>query len=900
MDTQHLSKHYLSCIEAEDRRSLQLRKQDIGRRFVIAGTNEEIFLNEGLDMWTHVPSTKRDLNFFSKAFLDNTGTDKGFYGYPLYFDKQGKLSPLFIQPIAVENLGGKANEQKYRFLRTERLLVNRYLFSGYADEELDVLVNHLESDEFANFAARINAAMDYLKHPAFDATIRKIESFPTGAEKRWVRTPIFLRDARGPFTYNLRKDLSALSRYKSVANAASGSALEKLLEPQKNSSKNNTAVGLAQLLPLNRSQERAALEGLGQPLTVITGPPGTGKSQVVVDLLASSILTGKTVLFASKNNQAVHVVQQRLREALGEPLDFSLRIGSRNKMRELAPDLQDRLARLVKTGAPKGEAAARKSIEQCQKELDRLDRLSQKYKAAKRAEALAKKKLDSAWVKHTPNSESPFIDLDLLRFVQDESKAYAGLAPLGLIRWVKRLFQGSTIRRQMANQLLTSVVDLPANHRRAIANYIQKQAGYEPIIKISEILFAYHDWLEHRNRLFDAGRELKEVLHRTGSVKREYRAIKVERAKATRLFCRATWGKKILERADDIGTALDDYQNALDSEGGTGYDYIESIDRIMGALRRLMDPLCIWITTALSVRNAVPLRSEVFDLLIIDEASQCDIASAVPLLYRAKQVVIIGDPKQLRHIPGIPVDVEESLAFDDGILPLWSYTKQSLFDVATRAFTQLGYKAPFFLEEHYRSHETIINFSNSQFYGGRLDVQTDMEAMRRRLPDLTPGVFWLDVKGEVPGANRSAYNLQEIDAIEAFVQELLTAYSEVINIGIVTPFRAQADRLKERIIGSKWFDNKMDLRVGTAHTFQGDECDIIVFSPVVAMGMKKGTRDWVAKTESLLNVAVTRARAVLYIVGDRMACESAGGPLSALSRHAISFHNNGIEHGFVL
>ena len=60
-----------------------------------------------------------------------------------------------------------------------------------------------------------------------------------------------------------------------------------------------------------------------------------------------------------------------------------------------------------------------------------------------------------------------------------------------------------------------------------------------------------------------------------------------------------------------------------------------------------------WAVTSLAARGRVPFTAGHFDLVVIDEASQCDIASALPLLFRAKRSVIIGDPQQLRHITAL-------------------------------------------------------------------------------------------------------------------------------------------------------------------------------------------------------------------------------------------------------
>lgn len=73
-----------------------------------------------------------------------------------------------------------------------------------------------------------------------------------------------------------------------------------------------------------------------------------------------------------------------------------------------------------------------------------------------------------------------------------------------------------------------------------------------------------------------------------------------------------------------------------------------------------------------------------------------------------------------------------------------------------------------------------------------------------------------------------------------------------------------------------------NITIGTAHRFQGDEKDIIVFSPAVSEGVKPGTLHWIQATNQLLNVAVTRARSLLVIVGDHDICSRTKGPLKDL------------------
>ena len=99
-------------------------------------------------------------------------------------------------------------------------------------------------------------------------------------------------------------------------------------------------------------------------------------------------------------------------------------------------------------------------------------------------------------------------------------------------------------------------------------------------------------------------------------------------------------------------------------------------------------------------------------------------------------------------------------------------------------------------------------------------------------------------------------------------------------VGIVTPFRAQANVIQEQIAASVGPDllNRAQLIVNTAHGFQGDERDIVLFSPCVSTNLPSGSANFLRDTGNLFNVAVTRARSLLHVVGDMDACANSGIP----------------------
>src|SRR6202043_1727643 len=101
--------------------------------------------------------------------------------------------------------------------------------------------------------------------------------------------------------------------------------------------------------------------------------------------------------------------------------------------------------------------------------------------------------------------------------------------------------------------------------------------------------------------------------------------------------------RKIL---DDYGAVLEMIVSA-DQNREAGRDVFRRYHQLVAGITSI---LSCWAVTSLAFRGRVPFAPRFFDLLVIDEASQCDIASALPLLYRARRAVVIGDPMQLRHI----------------------------------------------------------------------------------------------------------------------------------------------------------------------------------------------------------------------------------------------------------
>jgi superfamily I DNA and/or RNA helicase len=293
---------------------------------------------------------------------------------------------------------------------------------------------------------------------------------------------------------------------------------------------------------------------------------------------------------------------------------------------------------------------------------------------------------------------------------------------------------------------------------------------------------------------------------------------------------------------------------------GNGYANFEQDARNFTDLFRLCS------VTSLSTKNAFPLMPELFDMVVIDEASQCDIASALPLIMRTKQLVVIGDPMQLKHISKVKNNQEDAIRKQIGIgnMPHVKYVECSLYDYCSDliSLSTNGMNHPYMLRYHYRCHNSIIDYSNKEFYskglGQELEIKTDLNKLKGGDPK---GIVTVNVNGVVPD---DGSNINQAEVVAAVMLAVCNAniYKDV-SIGIITPFRLQAERINAAI--PKKFSDRIE--ASTVHKFQGDEKDIIIYSMVVTDNSPASRIYWIEKiVPNLVNVAVTRARSRLYVV----------------------------------
>lgn len=227
----------------------------------------------------------------------------------------------------------------------------------------------------------------------------------------------------------------------------------------------------------------------------------------------------------------------------------------------------------------------------------------------------------------------------------------------------------------------------------------------------------------------------------------------------------------------------------------------------------------------------------VFDYVIMDEASQVDIKTGALALSCALNAVIVGDDKQLPNV----VSSEEAIALQ---AIQETYQVKDCYNALTHSFLtscmEVFQKAPVtLLREHYRCHPKIIEFCNRKFYDNELVAMTTDKGEEKVLQ------IFLTGKGNYA---RDHINQKEIDVI---VQEVMPTFNETESVGIITPYRLQAEAIN-RNLGK-------DI-ASTVHKFQGRECDAIILS------MVDNEPTAFSDDANLLNVAISRAKTKLCVV----------------------------------
>jgi len=536
------------------------------------------------------------------------------------------------------------------------------------------------------------------------------------------------------------EDSTFLSKqYEKITCVSPSSVLAKYLYPN---SLDEARPGQMPIFPFgfNLSQKAATEKALTEQISVIEGPPGTGKTQTILNIIANAVMNGKTVAVVSNNNTATANILEKIQK-YGVDFLAAYLGNNENKVKFFSEQTQAYPDMTTWVMDAAGYNAMKKTLESSGNELRGM--LEAKNEVAILKQELAALLVEKAYFK-TYYDETNEVIAPYRSLYRHNSETVMAL-------WLdyQRMAQkdeGIGLTYKLKNLLRYGIFSLSFYNNSP-----------EKVIALFQKL--YYDLKEKEldERIQDLTKRLESYQFDLVLKKYSESSMKLFKAKLAERFSKEL-KRKIFTKDSlwkDIGPFIQEY------------------------------PLIL--STTHSLRSCAS-TNYLFDYVIMDEASQVNIVTGALALSCAKNAVIVGDLMQLPHVVSGKTAEETQGIFERFALDTaYYYAENSILSSITKLYKDVPRTL---LKEHYRCHPKIIGFCNQKFYNNELIVLTEEDGREK------PLVVYLTAKGSHA---RGKYNQRQIDVILQEVLPEQIAEGSKQSVGIISPFRIQRDKLKEAI-----------------------------------------------------------------------------------------------------
>lgn len=642
---------------------------------------------------------------FSNGRNYNYGADKVQY-YPFVASREGvriyERGKLNKRYNAVDNYG-------------------RYLILRDGDNCSHPIENNSEIEicNIKNDTKRAESIIDYFKEilnksggVSFDLQQDEVED----KSPNKVSSEILLKALDA---IDLSDSRSALSKYIEGTNPPVSTTKEALIYP----------------FGCNESQKLAVETTLANSISIVEGPPGTGKTQTILNIIANLIVQNKTVAIVSNNNSAVFNVREKLMKygygmvvaSLGNNENKAAFFGSIEEQ-TIDPTFEISEERLHKAKIAVGEldAVLTKSF-QCRNQLARL-----------------KTELSDA--------EIEFCHIKVEQPLDHKTKLLLD----------RKFHRKWNFDKTLQFKNLLSAIDI--KHKLSLKNKLRfiLQYGFFDFRSIGQYSEVLHIYVNHKFYELYIAKIESEI-----SDAETWLAANNEKANLTQFIeiSKEVFNSALFEKYSQLDKAtfdIHDYRNRFDA-------FIKHYPVIL--------------SSTLSLHTSIP-TDYLFDYLIIDESSQVDIIKSAVCFSCCRNVVVVGDSMQLPHIVDRQCkEVAAQLQTVYNIAPAYDYVEKNLLNSLKTLYGN-NVKSVL-LKEHYRCHPTIIGFCNKKYYDNNLVIMTVGDNHPFRIIETT-------ISG-----GRDNYNQRQIDETDLFIRNNYSA--DYTRVGVIAPYRKHADMLQKQL-----------------------------------------------------------------------------------------------------
>lgn len=558
---------------------------------------------------------------------------------------------------------------------------------------------------------------------------------------------------------------------------------------------------------INLSQLKALDMMFSNRISIVEGPPGTGKTQTILNFIANAVINHFSVAVVSNNNSATDNVYEKLNKYgysfMTAPLGNSDNVDLFFEEYDTTiPTFQKKKIDIVKL------RAAYYDLPNCFKVEN------EKKKRAEQLEAL------NLEHKHFSADHSE-IDFSLISLKSNKIKSHDILNAIALIKESnKKLSFWSKLKLRFRLKLDKKFFSLENN-----------------------LILAYLNELYYLAKVCEIKKEISSLDEQMNN------QSFVEKTKAYTNLSKIYFENKLSDVFKDNTRGKYEKENYKRQFHEFVRDY----------------PVVLSSTYSLAKCSR---KGFLFDYLIVDESSQVNMASAILSMMVAKNIIVVGDIKQLPQI-----DDDSFKERNKELLERFSIPKEYSYygnSIMSSLISLYGDRIPrTMLKEHYRCNPNIIGFCNKRFYNDELIVYTEPKDQDYSMKVVKT------VEGNFARKNpigSGLYNQREIDEIKKLIEK-----EKLEDIGIIAPYRYHTQIVSEE------FGDKVE--ASTIHKFQGREKKTIIFSSVI-----NDSNEFV-ENDNLINVAVSRAVDKFILVTSDKVAKSNNGVLSDLVNY-IKYNND--------
>ena len=631
-------------------------------------------------------------------------------------------------------------------------------------------------------------------------------------------------------------------------------------------------------LSISPAQLKALKNAFSYEISYIQGPPGTGKSHTISAIVLTSILLGKKVLVVSQKPPAVKVIKEKITPYLEfNPQILPVVYFDKNLKQELRSSIKTILSEYASYSKLRTEKEKLENeTNHVEKELDAIyKKLDRAFRELRRNLELEKTfaDLNKSFQSFKKHFQEKYYTIDKNLKTIDETILKKFKYILENLRYLEEKIQYSN-RISILFKL---------NTIKNISKYFPSLFNRDYLIKnlqsnsISMLLQDILDLEQSLSNLLNVRRKLR---NNSDLLRKDIEFLKQRQKELQERLIKNKNKLRVLSKL-----LQEDFQDELNKFSRLLYfkkaSKINSIQKQID-WEKILEIFPIWISEIRHLNEILPMKENLFDIVIVDEASQVNLAEIIPVFYRGKNICIVGDHKQLSlNSTGLNFQLSVNLdrftweKYRPGNL---SYTNARMRNLTVTTASILDFIrseennfniTEIMLDEHFRSLPALANFTNHQFYEGKLKIMTET-------PDKALINCFLPVKVKGKRSQNKTIEEEAVKVIE-IIKSLISSKSykgiklpdiipDKFSLGIISIIREQVELIKDLLEEEIHIEDieKHKIIAGTPEELQGHERDIMIFSLCLDKDSFRSSAFY--QNKNRFNVATSRAKYFTFVV----------------------------------